>query len=176
MVGGFTPCLTRQKMVEVSTRRGSDVSLLAQHLDGRLALADSLKTYAWVRLSAIRSAYEALRDLYMFAIFSLHLLSAGGSHSSAIADLLRLIEILEELHTEVQGIISSPHLVTTLLYDVSQQCNLYLNRCVAVLALEALEAPGATVPFTLDPILLEMEGKHYISPLPTWHLTDLLAG
>ena len=33
-------------------------------------------------------------------------------------ELLHLIEILEYIHTEVQGIITSPHLVMTLLYDV----------------------------------------------------------
>ena len=62
---------------------------------------------------------------------------------SAITDLLRLIEMLEELHTKVQGVISYPNLDTTLLYDGLRRWSLYLNTCVAALASEALEAPGA---------------------------------
>ena len=42
--GGFTPWMTRQGMVEASTREGADASLLAQQLDGRLALVESLRT------------------------------------------------------------------------------------------------------------------------------------
>ena len=119
--GGFTPWLTPQGTVETSTRGGTDASLLAQQLDGRLASADSLRTAARVRLAAIPSAEEALRDLGTFAIVASHLFSVGERHSSAVAELLRLIERLEELHMEVQGMISSPHLATTLLFDVSQQ-------------------------------------------------------
>ena len=48
----------------------------------------------------------------------LHLFSTAGRYVSAVAELLCLIEILEELHTEVQGMITSPHLATTLLYHV----------------------------------------------------------
>ena len=64
------------------------------------------------------SADEALRDLGTFAFVTLHLFYAGGRHLSAVAELLRLIDRLEELHTEVQGMISSPHLYTTLLFNV----------------------------------------------------------
>ena len=126
--------MTFQGMVEALTYRGSDASLLAQYLDGCLASMDSLRTAAWVLLDVIPSADEALCDLATFAFVASHLFSVGGRHSSAVAELLRLIEILEELHTKVQGMISSPHLVTTLLFDVSRRWSLYLNRCVAVLA------------------------------------------
>ena len=80
-VGGFTPWLTRQGTVEASTRGGADASLLAQQLDGRLASADSLRTAARVRLAAIPSAEESLRDLGTFAFFASHLFSAGRRHS-----------------------------------------------------------------------------------------------
>ena len=77
---------------------------------------------------------------------------------SAVAEILRLIERLEELHTEVQGVISPPHLATTLLFDVSRRWSQYLNRCVAALASEVVKEPGASVPFYLEPILVELEG------------------
>ena len=96
---GFTPWLTQQGTVEVSTRGGADASLLAQQLDGRLDLVDSLRTAAQVRLAEIPSADEALRDLGTFAFVALHLFSAGGRHLSAVAELLCLIERLEEQHT-----------------------------------------------------------------------------
>ena len=108
--GGFTPWLTWQGTVKAPTRGVADASLLARQLDGRLESADSLRTAARVRLAAIPSAEEALRDLGTFAFVASHLFSAGGRHSSAVAELLRLIERLEELHTKVQGMISSPHL------------------------------------------------------------------
>ena len=40
---------------------------------------------------------------------------------SAVSELLLLIDRLEELHIEVQRMISSPHLATTLLFDVLQR-------------------------------------------------------
>ena len=96
--------------------------------------------------------------------FSLRISSLrGGRHSSAVAELLRLIERLEELYTEVQGMISSPHLATTLLFDVSRRWSQYLNRCVAASASEVEEAPGASDPFSLKPILVELEGGSYIA-------------
>ena len=63
-----------------------------------------------VRLAVILSADEALCDLGTFAFVVLHLSSAGGSHLSAVANLLQLIERLEDLQTDVQGMILSPHL------------------------------------------------------------------
>ena len=74
-----------------------------------------------VRLDLIPSEDKALRDLDMFAFVALHLFSAGLLHLSAVAEIFCLIERLEELHTEVQGLISSPHFATTLLFDVSRQ-------------------------------------------------------
>ena len=73
------------------------------------------------RLAVILSTDEALRNLGTFAFAMSHLFSAGRSHLSAVADLLCLIERLEKLHTKVQGMISPPHLATTLLFDVSRQ-------------------------------------------------------
>ena len=65
---------------------------------------------ARVRLAVIPSADKALRNLGTFAFVNSHLFSAGGCHLSAVAEILRLIERLEELHTEVQGMVSSPRL------------------------------------------------------------------
>ena len=41
----------------------------------------------------------------MFAFVALYIFSAGGRHSSAIAEILRIVERLEEIHTKVQGMI-----------------------------------------------------------------------
>ena len=172
----FTPWLTHQGSVEASTCGGANASLLAQQLDGRLDLSDSLRMATRIRLAVIPSTDEALRDLGTFAFVTLHLFSAGERHSSAVDELLRLIERLEELHTEVQGMISSPHLATTLLYDVSWRWSKYLNRCVAASASEVEEAPGDSVPFSLKPILVELEGGRYIGPILPAALADLVAG
>ena len=40
---------------------------------------------------------------------------------SAVAELLYLIERFEELHIEVQEMISSPHLATKIIYNVSRR-------------------------------------------------------
>ena len=77
--GGVTPWLTRQGLVEASTRGGADASLLAQQLDGRLASADSLRMAARICLAVIPSADEALRDLGTFAFVASHLFSAGAT-------------------------------------------------------------------------------------------------
>ena len=68
-----------------------------------------------VCLSNLLSTDEGLCDLGMFTFITLHLFSTGGRHLSAATDLLCLIERLEELHTKVQGMISSTNLDTTLL-------------------------------------------------------------
>ena len=81
---------------------------------------------------------------------------------SAIAELLRLITKLEELHTKEQGMISSPNLATLLLFDVSRRWSLCLNGCMAASALECLDVPGCQAPFLLEPILADMEGGRYI--------------
>ena len=72
--------------------------------------------------------------------------------------------------------ISSPHLATTLLYDVSRRWSQYLNRCVAASTSEVEEAPGASVPFSLEPILVKLEGGRYIGPILSAALADLVAG
>ena len=74
----------------------------------------------------------------MFTFVALHILFYVGRKLSAIADLLSLVERLEEIHTKVQGIISFPCLTTTLLYDVSQQWILHLNLCADASVLETL--------------------------------------
>ena len=60
---------------------------------------------ARVRLAVIPSADKALHDLGTFAFVALHLFSAGRRHLSAVVELLRLIEKLEDLHTDVKRMI-----------------------------------------------------------------------
>ena len=72
--------------------------------------------------------------------------------------------------------ISSPHLATTLLFDVLRRWSQYLNRCMAALASEVEEAPGANVPFLLEPILVKLEGGCYIGPIIPASLANLSAG
>ena len=174
-VGGFTPWLTLQVSVKVSTCGGADAYLLAQQLDGRLASADSLQIFTRVCLDFIPSADKALRYLGLFVFVVLHLLSTGKRHSSAVAKLLHLIERLEELHKNVQGMISSPHLATTLLYHVSRRCSHYLSRFVVVSASQVVEAPGGSAPFFLEPILVDLEGVRYINPILPVSLANLVA-
>ena len=131
---------------------------------------------ARVRLAVIPSADKALRDLGTFDFVASHLLSAGGHHSSAVAELLHLIGRLEELHTEVQGMISSPHLAMILLFDVLWRWSQYLNRCVTASASGVVEAPEASAPFSLESILVDLEGGRYIGPILPASLADLVAG
>ena len=81
----------------------------------------------------------------------------GYLHSSTISDILCIIERPEELHTKVQGVISYPHISTTLLYDVSHWWGQYLYRCVTASASEVVEAPGTSVRFSLEPIPVDLE-------------------
>ena len=83
-----------QGTFKASTHEGADASVLAQHLDGRLASADSLWTSARFRLADILSADKALRDIGTFTFVALHIFSIGGRHSSAVVEILRLIESL----------------------------------------------------------------------------------
>ena len=89
----------KSNTVNSSTRGGADASLIVQQLDVRLDLADSVRMAARVRLAVIPSADKALRNLGMFAFFASHFFSARGRHISAVADVLRLIDTLEDLHT-----------------------------------------------------------------------------
>ena len=77
---------------------------------------------------------------------------------SSIVEILQTIDRPEEILTKVQGVKPSPHLITKLLYNVFWLWSLYLNRCVAVSALEVLDAFRANTPFLLDTILMELEG------------------
>ena len=77
---------------------GVDASLLAQQLDGRLDLEESLCTFMRFRLAAIPSADEVLWDLGTFAFIASHLFSMVGRHLSSITDLLCLIERCVWLH------------------------------------------------------------------------------
>ena len=70
---------------------------------------------------------------------------------SAVMEILHLVEGVEELRTEVQGIITSPCLATTLMYDVLSQWSLYLNRCVDLSVLESLETRGEWSPSIWSP-------------------------
>ena len=44
---------------------------------------------------------EALRDLGTFAFVILYLFSTVGRHTTAVADILILVERIERIHTEV---------------------------------------------------------------------------
>ena len=113
--------MTRQGLVEASNCGGDDTSLLAQQLDGSLASTDSLQMVARVRLAVILSVDKAIRNLSTLVFIVSHIFSTGGCHWSGVTELLRLIERMEELHTEVQGMISYPNLATKILYDVSRR-------------------------------------------------------
>ena len=49
-------------------------------------------------------------------------------------------------------------------------------RCVAVSASKVVEAPGARVPFSLEPILFDLEGGHYILPILPIPLSNIVSG
>ena len=70
--------------------------------------------------------------------------------------------------------ISSPHLATTLIYNVLRRWSLYLNRCVAVLVSKALDVPGTSTPFSLELILVDLEGGHYVDLILPGQLAYLL--
>ena len=89
--GWFTPWLMRQGAVDASTRGGADASILVQQVGGKLNLADSLWRVVKFQMAVIPSADESLRELGTLTFLALHLFSAGRRHSSAGAELLRLI-------------------------------------------------------------------------------------
>ena len=72
--------------------------------------------------------------------------------------------------------ISPRRLATKLLYDVSQWWTPYLNRCMVDSASEVVEALGGSVPFSLEPRLVEMEGRRYTSPILPVSLAELVLG
>ena len=161
--------------VEASTHWGLDASLLENPMDGQLALMQYLQTNTRVCLEAILSADEALRNLGTFDFVNSYLFSVDGRHLSAVAELRRLIERLEEILTNVQGMTTSPNLAAELLYDVLRRWILYHKTGVDESTSEALEAPVATVLFKLYPILLKIEGGSYVEPILPGALMDLLA-
>ena len=51
----------------------------------------------------------------------------------------------------------------------------YLNRCMVASASEVVEAPGASAPFSLEPILVNLKGGRYIGPVFPVSLSDLVS-
>ena len=86
-----------------------------------LDYADSMQNAAQFILVVITSADEALHNLGNFAFVKAHLLSMGGRHTEEFADILSLIERLEEIQTKVQGVIIYPYIAMKLIFDVSQR-------------------------------------------------------
>ena len=119
---------------------------------------------------------EALCRLVTFDFVALHLFSSGGQQTVEVTNILHFIERLDKLHTEVQVVITSPHLSITLLYDLLRRYRLYLNRCMMASSLELLGVPRKTVHFSLEPVLLYMEGGFYVGPLLIGTLVDLVSG
>ena len=74
----------------------------------------------------------------------------------------------------MQGMISSPHLSTTLIFDVSRRWSLYLNRCVAASASESLYAPGVTSPSRLRWSWQRWVGGQYVGPILPVSVVDLV--
>ena len=68
------------------------------------------------------------------------------------------------------------HLATEILFDLLWRWIQYLNRCVVALASEVVEALGDSVPFSLEPILVDLERVRYIGPIPPASLVDLVTG
>ena len=117
---------------------------------------------------------EALHNLDTSAFVSYKILSAGRRHAEEVADILHFIERLEELHTEVQEMITSSHLATEIIYNIYTQWSLYLNMCVEVSSSEGLGVTRATVPFLVELILLELEVRLYVGPISPVALVDLV--
>ena len=72
--------------------------------------------------------------------------------------------------------ISSPHLATILLHYMLQRWSQHLNRCVAASASKVMKATGVRVPFSLKPILVELEVSCYIGPILPIFLANLVTG
>ena len=83
--GDLNTWMMLKGMVEASTE---------QHLDGRLVLAHSFWSSAWLCLAIITYADESLCDLGTFEFFAAHLFSIGGRPEAAVEELLHLIERL----------------------------------------------------------------------------------
>ena len=59
----------------------------------------------------------------------------------------------------MQGVIISPYLAMKILIGMLRRWYLYLNHCMMVLSSEDTWFSRATVPFSVEPILLELEGE-----------------
>ena len=57
-----------------------------------------------------------------------------------------------------------------------RQWSQYLNRCVAASDSEVTKAPRASTPFSLEPILVDLEGGRYTSLIIPISLANLVAG
>ena len=155
---------------------GLDSYLLAQQMDGHISSLESLRTSSWFRLAEIPYADKALRNLGTFAFFASQLLSTVRRHVAKVEYLLHLIKRLKELNTNVQGMITPPHISITLMFDVSRQWILYLKRYMDASSSYELGAPRVMVPFTLEPILLELEGGIYMGSILPVDLAELVSG
>ena len=76
----------------------------------------------------------------------------------------------------MQGKISPSHLATTILYDVSRRWSQYLNRSVTASCSQVVEALGSRFPFSLKPILVDLEGGHYINLILPVSLANIISG
>ena len=65
--------------------------------------------------------YDVICDLVTFAFIVANLFTVGGWNAAVVADIPHLIERLEDLYKEVQGMITYPHLTTAILFDVSRR-------------------------------------------------------
>ena len=60
------------------------------------------------------------------------------------------------MQTKVQEMLTYPQLDTTLVLDVSRLWRLYLNICMAASSSEVMGDTGTMVPFSLEPIPLDL--------------------
>ena len=111
-----------------------------------------------------------------FAFVALHLFSAERGHVAAFTDILHLIVRPEDIHTKVHGMMTSSCLATTLIYDVSRQWSLHINRCISASFSNYLGATGSVVTFLIDPILVDLEGGRYMGTILPATLADLVRG
>ena len=90
-----------------------------------------------------------------FTFLESYLFSAeGGENTAAVSALLCLIERMEQLYTNVQGMIAYPHVTMTMFYDVSMRWSMFLNKCVVTSSSEDVGVHRVTVPLSLESILL----------------------
>ena len=75
----------------------------------------------------------------------------------------------------MQGMTTTPHLATTLIYNVSRWWSMYLNRCVTASSSEDVGAAGEIATFSLETILLKLEGGRYVGPILTLPLAELVS-